>query len=177
MKPLDQLSDEALIDRLRQAGRALPDAPMALQQRAIGLWPSTSAAGALAALAQGVLQRIAAVLSFDSWAAPAQALGMRSLRSPTRHLLYSAQGRDIDLRVSPAADSFALAGQILGPDDAGSVQLAPQGADSPTAHITYLDAMGEFRIEGVRSGTYVITLRLGADEIVLPPLEIGGPSH
>jgi hypothetical protein len=117
MKPLDQISDEALIDRLRQAGRALPDAPAALQQRAIGLW------------------------------------------------------------VSPAADSFALAGQILGPDDAGSVQLAAQEAGGPTAHITHLDAMGEFRIEGVRSGTYVITLRLGPDEIVLPPLEIGGPSH
>ena len=33
--------------------------------------------------------------------------------------------------------------------------------------------MGEFRLEGIRRGTYVLTLRLGEDEIVLPPIDVG----
>jgi hypothetical protein len=180
MKPLAHLSDDEFSHLVQRALRALPDAPPALQQAAIGLWPASGPGAAFKALAQGVVAHIAAVLSFDSWAAPVVAGGMRSLRSPTRHLLFSAQGRDIDLRITPAADAFLLAGQILGPDEAGAVELAPQGAagaEGAAAHVAGLDAMGEFRIEGVRRGTYVFTLRMGGDEIVLPPVEVGEPSN
>jgi len=174
MKPIAQLTDDEFSHLVQRSVRELPDAPLAMQQLAIELWPASGAAAALKALAQGVVAHIAAVLSFDSWAMPAVAAGMRSVRSPTRHLLFSAQGRDIDLRIAPAAELFSLAGQILGPDDAGQVELQPQGGAAPIS--TALDALGEFRIDGLQRGTYVVTLTLGADRILLPPVEVGEPA-
>lgn len=176
MKPVDSLSDDAFGQRLQQALKALPDAPLALQRAAIGLWPA--APPALQAAARALLRQVVAALSFDSWAAaPALAHGMRSLRSPTRHLLYSAQGRDIDLRIAPAAGAFSLAGQILGPDDAGTVTLCGLDADGGEAQSVALDALGEFRIDGVAPGRYRLTLTMGGDELVLAPLEVGEPPH
>ena len=172
MKHIDQLSDDELGLAVRQAVQALPDAPLALQRRAIGLWPAQAAVG-LAGLARAALNQIAAVLSFDSWATPGLAQGMRSMRSPTRQLLYSAQGRDIDLRIAPSGDGFALAGQVLGPDDSGAIALHRRGV----VHEAQLDGLGEFRFDGVAPGDYQLTLRLGADEIVLPTVEVGEPTH
>ena len=176
MKPVANLTDDEFTHLVQRAMCDMPDAPIALQQTAIGLWPAGGAAAAFKALAQGVVAHIAAALTFDSWAAPAVAAGMRSVRSPTRHLLFSAQGRDIDLRIAPEAGSFSLAGQILGPDDAGTVELAAQGGDGATPQSAALDALGEFRIDGLRRGTYVMTLQLGSDRIVLPPVEVGEPA-
>lgn len=125
----------------------------------------------LAGLAQAALRQQAAVLSFDSWAAPR----MRSLRSPTRHLLFSSLERDIDLRIAPAAGAFSLTGQILGPDEAGQIELAPLPDAAPAQHASTLDALGEFRIDGVARGHYRLSLRLGDDLITLPPIEVGDP--
>jgi hypothetical protein len=182
MKPIHTLNDDELVQQLHRAVLALPDAPLSMQRAAIALWPSSVAqAGAsLGAMAQGVLTHIAAALSFDSWAAPEVGLGMRSLRSPTRHLLFSAQGRDIDLRISPAGGAalgpFAMAGQVLGPDDVGVVELAPEDGHGGTVRRTALDAMGEFRIDGLAAGRYSLTLQMGSDAIVLPPLDVGEPT-
>ena len=68
-----------------------------------------------------------------------------------------------------------MTGQILGPDDSGVVELACASDDdaAPDTLAAALDAMGEFRLEGVRQGAYVLTLRLGTDEIVLPPIDVG----
>ena len=174
MKHVDSLSDDEFA-HLVQRAVALQDAPAALVQSAIDLWPSAQLS-ALKGVAQAALRLVSAVLSFDSWAQPPVALGMRSGPSDTRHLLFSAQGRDIDLRISPHDDHFALAGQILGPDEVGVIELAtPFARDAATegARVTSLDALGEFRLEGVRGGTYRMTLRMGGDEIVLPPIEVG----
>jgi hypothetical protein len=119
-----------------------------------------------------LLTRIAAALSFDSWAVPSLALGVRSLNLDNRHLLYSAQGRDIDVRITLAADRFDLSGQILGPDETGEVELINQ-RDSARRLVTRLDDLGEFRLDGVDRGTYLLMLRVGNDEIVLPPIVIG----
>ena len=169
MKSLDFLSDEEFAQQVAQAVRGLPDAPASWQHAAQGLW----AGAALKNAVQAVMRRVAAVLTFDSWAAPALAHGMRSLRSPTRHLLFTAQGRDIDLRIAAASETYTVAGQILGPDDVGSIELAVQHGEDRAAHVTHLDALGEFRIDGLRGGTYVLTLRMGSDEIVLPAVEVG----
>ena len=177
MKPVHSLSDDEFV-HLVQRALALPDAPQRLVRAAIELWPAARPS-ALKSMADSALRLVAAALSFDSWSRPATALGMRAGASDTRHLLFSAMGRDIDLRITPAADHYALTGQILGPDDAGRVELAlqadagsapPDGAD---ARVAALDSLGEFRLDGVRGGTYRLTLRLGGDEIVLPPIEVG----
>lgn len=181
MKPVDRLTDDEFAHLVQRAA-ALPDAPAALIRAAIDLWPAAHAAAAapaaaLKAAAQAGLRLVAAVLSFDSWAQPAVARGMRAGPSETRHLLFSAMGRDIDLRISPLADRFALTGQILGPDDAGTVTLCGLDADGGEAQSVALDALGEFRIDGVAPGRYRLTLTMGGDELVLAPLEVGEPPH
>jgi len=179
MKPFDQLTDDELLRHAREAA-ALPDAPPGLIRKAIAHFDAARPA-TLADAARALARRIEAALTFDSWAAAPAALGVRAAAAAdTRHLLYSAQGRDIDVRISPAANYFALTGQILGPDEAGTIELASieaagaeqSGAPSGTK-VTTLDALGEFRLEGIPGGSYVLTLRLGDDEIVLPPIELG----
>ena len=174
MKPIDSLNDDEFT-HLVQRAVALPDAPPFLVRAAIGLWPAAPAT-ALKDVAQAAVRLVAAVLSFDSWARPPVALGLRAVASDTRHLLFSAMGRDIDLRISPAAGHFALTGQILGPDTTGVVELVTQSGDrggASTARIAPLDDLGEFRLDGVHGGTYRLFLRMGCDEIALPPIEVG----
>lgn len=178
MKPLSDLADDEF-DRLLHRAVALPDAPPALLQAAIGLFAASPLAPpahpGLQVLAQAALRQVMAVLSFDSWAVAPLASGLRTLRAETRHLLFSAMGRDIDLRIAPAADHFVLTGQVLGPDEAGEVALWPLGTDGPVdaAARTMLDALGEFRLEGVAAGRYRLGLRVGGDDIALPPIEVG----
>jgi hypothetical protein len=43
---------------------------------------------------------------------------------------------------------------------------------APTRHAE-IDPLGEFHLDDIDGGTYVLTLRLGPDEIVLPPIEVG----
>ncbi len=175
MKPLDSLSDDEFSRLTQRALRELPEVPPALTQHAVALFepaPGLAAvASAAGALAVGAVRHLLASLSADSWGPSGQALGQRSLRDPTRHLLYSAQGRDIDLRVVPEADAFALAGQILGPDEAGVIELRRVGSASPQR--AELDDLGGFRIAGLSRGAYFLTLHLGADLIELPPLQLG----
>jgi hypothetical protein len=172
MKPIERLTDAEFADLAAQASR-LPDAPPGWVHAAVSLWKVAPRSVAKAA-APTLFTRIAAALSFDSWAAPTMALGMRSFGLDNRHLLYSAKGRDIDVRITLAADRFALTGQILGPDESGEVELCSQGgAASEHRRTTRLDELGEFRLDGVDRGTYLLTLRMGTDEIVLPPIVIG----
>jgi len=175
MKPISQLSDEELQELARRASR-LPDAPPALIRAAIGLFDAKAVSPLAAALSR-VIRRIEAALTFDSWGAAPMALGVRGQSSETRHLLYSTHGRDIDVRITPLANHFTVTGQILGPDDTGLVALASASTGlnpGAGAKVASLDALGEFRLEGVPGGAYVLTLLLGEDEIVLPPIELGG---
>jgi hypothetical protein len=176
MKPLHTLADDEFDAAVQRALHELPDAPAALQRAAVDLWVAPPPR--LADVAVAALRLVSAVLRFDSWGAgqTAAAHGLRSLRSPTRHLLFSAEGRDVDLRIAPAGAGFALTGQILGPDEGGAVELAAQAAGEGSAHVAAIDTMGEFRIDGLVAGGYVLTLKLGTEQIVLPPLQVGEPA-
>jgi hypothetical protein len=171
MKPVDSLTDDELSRRLIRAVKALPDAPLALQRAAIGLFPAAAQPASLKDVAASAFKLVQAVLSFDSWATPALAGGMRSATASTRHLLFTAQGCDIDLRISASIEAFVLAGQVLGPDEQALVKLAPQGGGGDALQVA-VDELGEFRIDGVRRGTYLLTLELGSEHIVLPPIEV-----
>jgi hypothetical protein len=170
MKPIHDLSDDEWLQLVQRAA-ALPDAPEALIRAALDLWPARQPSAV--ARAATTLRRVVAVLSFDSWAAPAVAAGMRALPSEVRQLLFTAMGRDIDLRIAPQGGRFALAGQVLGPDETGSLELAGSAGEASAALGAEIDALGEFRLDGVGRGTYRLTLRVGGDEIVLPPIEVG----
>jgi hypothetical protein len=174
MKPVNRLSEDEFA-RLVQRAAALPDAPTALVRAAIGQWQAAQPSS-LHSAAQAVLRRVTALLSFDSWVPAPHAFGVRAVPSDTRHLLFTAEGRDIDIRIAPAAGHFALTGQILGPDESGVVELTAardDGTETPGAHVATLDSLGEFRLDGIRRGTYVLTLRLSGDEIVLPSIDVG----
>jgi hypothetical protein len=174
MKPINLLSEDEFATLVQRAV-ALPDAPPALLRAAIGQWQAAQPS-LLQTAVQAVVKRVVAALTFDSWAAGSMAFGVRAVPSDTRHLLFSAMGRDIDVRITPAASHFALTGQILGPDESGMIELASASGESGGAagvKVAALDALGEFRLEGIPRGSYVLTLRLGEDEIVLPPIDLG----
>ena len=172
MTPSNQPADDEFGLQLRRALAALPDVPPALQRAALALWPARAAQPLWQQAGQALLRRIEAVLTFDSCAGPALVQGMWSMRAPTRHLLFAAQGRDIDLRIASVGDFFTLTGQVLSPDEAGSVVLDLPGA-AQAARSATLDGMGEFRLDGLGSGIYTLTLHLGGDALVLPPIGLG----
>lgn len=148
-----------IVRRVAPRAAATPEAPNSL-------WDT----------ARSVLDRAVAALSFDSAATTPEAQGMRNTATDTRHLLFSAKGRDIDLRVMPAAGGYMLSGQVFGPDDQGSVRLATHHrgcVPSASWQAATLDDLGEFHIYALVSGTYVLTLMVGDDEIALPPIDIG----
>lgn len=177
MKPLHALTDAEFVALARQAVQ-LPDAPAAWVDAAIARFQPAAAPVTAAEVARSLGRLICAVLSVDSWApAPGQALAVRSAGADARHLLYSAEGRDIDLRVAPHAGHppyYALAGQVLGPDESGKVQVYRADAtDAPPVAQTALDEMGEFHLDALPEGRYQLTLLLGEDRIELPTLNVG----
>ena len=173
MNRIHDLSDDEFAELVRRAA-ALPDAPDALVRAAIDLIP-VRAAPTLAQVARSAARRVLASLAFDSWV-PTPTLAVRSLPSDTRQMLFSALGRDIDLRIAPAVGAFSVTGQVLGPDHAGAVELMREGgddADATTPRIAQLDDLGEFRLDGLTAGTYKLTLRVADADIELPPIDIG----
>ena len=177
MKPIATLTDDEFAD-LVHAAVALLDAPPALVRSAIAMFCDAQPSPLMAAAAD-VLQRIRAVLTFDSWATGPAALGLRSMPAQTesRHMLFSAAGRDIDLRIISSANSYVLAGQILGPDETGLIELSintHQPEAAPILRTTTLDDLGAFHLDSVNAGTYWMTLKLGNDAVELPPIQVGG---
>lgn len=184
MKPLQNLSDEALMQLGREALQG-PDAPEASIRAAIELGQAfqvrqaaePTLADDLKETAQAAYRWVTAALSFDSWATPAVAMGMRGSATDTRHLLFCAEGCDIDLRIMPAAEAYTISGQILGSRESGQIEFTAtevgvRGIFSG-ARVAPLDDMGEFHLDGVSAGTYRLTLKVGRDKIALPPIDIG----
>ncbi len=172
MKPIPSLTD-AEFEQLACRAARLPEAPAAWVNAAVALFPRDAAAPGAAPGAAGWLQRTLAVLSFDSWAAGALAAGVRALPGDARHLVFSAEGRDIDLRIVPAGAAYLLSGQILGPDETGSVRLVGEGAGTGQAHTAALNALGEFHFNAMPAGRYLMTLQLASNEVRLPAVEVG----
>jgi hypothetical protein len=71
------------------------------------------------------------------------------------------------------AESFGLAGQILGPDEGGTVAVSRADGGAADERLAVLDALGEFRIDGLSAGAYRLTLHVGQEQIVLPEVQVG----
>jgi hypothetical protein len=156
--------DDDTLARSLAESRMLEDAPPAVIERAIGLWQPRARRG-------GLLQRVAAVLSFDSGQASPLAYGMRSSGAAMRQLLYSVEGCDIDLRIAPLdAEHYTVSGQVLGPDVLGVVMLVAAAGGTPSE--TVLSELGEFRLPAVTAGEWRVTLELAGRAIELPLLQI-----
>lgn len=167
-----QHEDAMLARRLHRAFKQLPDAPAALVRRAITVWPK---AAPLSCWGQGV-RLLLATLQFDSWALSPAAESMRAAATVARHLLFRAEGHDIELRITPvAAGTWVLSGQVLGPDDTGLVRLTAKGAAAPL-HQARLSTLGEYSLPSVGAGHWVLTLVLAPnDQIIELAIEVGEP--
>jgi hypothetical protein len=164
----DHLTDQEL-ERLLHDSRALIDAPEHVIQRGLAVFTASRQSRQRG---PGWLGRLAAVLTFDSGTASPLAFGMRSSGGSVRQLLYSVEGRDIDLRIAPAqaAQTFALSGQVLGPDTLGVVVIEPEGGGERIEVV--LSELGEFQLPPVAPGTYKLTLELTDMAIDLPMVSI-----
>lgn len=169
--------DDAALARMLQRSRSLLDAPEPVIQRAIDIFQARARSPAPAAPATGGLRRLAAMLGFDSATVAPQAAGLRSATAPRaarapRQLLYTAEGRDVDLRLVPQPDGrhWSVSGQVLGPDLRGRAELRCGG----TVRDAAWDEMAEFRFDSVPAGPCTLLLQ-GADwEVELPPIELPG---
>jgi hypothetical protein len=171
MSQHDLLSDDQLAAAL-QASRTLVDAPEHVVQRALALFAWREVATAVAP--KPLLRRLLASLSFDSDGASPMAYGMRSGGGAVRQLLFTVEGRDIDLRISPADSSagFVLSGQILGPDAQGRFCVEAANGDAAAAREAALNELGEFVLPELPAGAYHISLELNDMAIDLPPLNL-----
>jgi len=161
--------DAELADALRRS-RVLLDAPESVIQRAVDVFVARPRAMAAPAPA-GVLRRLVAVLGFDSGTLTPQAAGLRSAGAAGRQLLFSADGRDVDLRITLGTGGWVVSGQVLGPDAKGRVALTCEGFSAEQAW----NDLAEFHFDGVPAGRCHIVLR-GDDEweMALPEMLIPG---
>ena len=162
MKTARDLTDEEIARLLRDESRQ-SDAPEHVIRRALGVYRRRAEAQ------PALLERIVAMLTFDSAASSPLAMGVRGTAAPARQLLFSAEGRDIDLRIAPGAGSeFELSGQVLGPDLGGTISLEGAGGQ----WTTQLNELAEFSFEAVPAGHYTLTLQLQGAIVVLPALPL-----
>lgn len=159
---------DAELEAALQRSRALEDAPEHLIRKALDLWqprPAPQVAGG------GMRRRLAALLNFDSAGSTPLATGLRSAGDGTRQLLFSAEGRDVDLRIGPASGAgWQVSGQILGPDETGTVELH---CGDFRAELPW-NEWSEFHFDAVPAGTCRLTLRSADWELDLPELQIPG---
>jgi hypothetical protein len=169
-------ADDDAFERLLRRSASLSEASESVLTRVIALADAREAAPAAPAAVPraGVLRRLVAAVGFDSgWAL---APGVRGA-GEVRQLLFSSEGRDIDLRIAPRRDSadarFEVAGQLFGPDVAGTVSLRGDGyaADGPW------NDLAEFRFDDVPPGPLRLTLRSAEWEIELPVIDIAAASR
>lgn len=117
---------------------------------------------------QTPVRRIVAVLTFDSRNA-GSVFGMRSIRTASRQLLYSAQDTDLDLRVTVQNEECILSGQIIRENcTAGRVEVSGvTGSASAT-----LNELCEFTLPPIPAGNYSLKVRMADVEIEIPELDL-----
>jgi hypothetical protein len=152
-----------LIDLMRTDTAEEP--PAHVVARAVRLLRSTSA---MREPRPSLKKRVLAALGFDSAQQPL-AYGLRAGQPTARQLVFSADGRHIELRITPHGESWVVAGQVLGACTGGAVTLAgPAG----TAHAE-LNEVCEFTLPGVIAGAYSLSVELPEVDLEMPDLELG----
>jgi hypothetical protein len=166
-------SDDDGIEQLLVASRQMVDAPEPLVLKVIQLAEQrrrqVSTEGRVLRLIKGLLQ-------FDSLADGAMLAPVRASERDVRHLLLSADGVDVDVRISrlpaPGVEGWAVSGQVLGPEGTGVVRLRCGEFD---AEMTW-SAQGEFHFEPVPGGPCLLELESGDWRAEFPALTLPTPS-
>jgi anti-sigma factor RsiW len=135
------------------------DAPRASVAAVLGLFTARRAD------APSLAGRIVAALTFDS-ARIAPAFGVRSSRpADSRQLTYSAGEHDIDLRLTRAAEGWAITGQVLGECAGGRAGVA--GGES-----VELNELCEFSLGPLPAGSYSLMLDLPGALVEIPEISL-----
>jgi len=145
---------------MMQSDTANDDAPRDLLQSAINIFSRER---------QSLpLRHIVATLIFDSRQA-GPAFGIRSLRSASRQLLYSAQETDVELRITVQNDECIVAGQVIRAGCAGGrVEIS---GDNGTAAVN-LNEVCEFTFPAIPLGMYSLRVKMPDVQIEIPELEL-----
>ena len=118
----------------------------------------------------GLLRRVVAALSFDS-GAQGLAFGVRSGKDTApRQLIFNAGDVDIDLRLAPGAEGWAVSGQVLGECGGGWAELG--GEEEAAAARAELNELCEFALPAVPAGSYTLRLRLDDLLVEIPDLDL-----
>jgi hypothetical protein len=164
MKPTEPLDDDSLERHLR-ASRQLRSAPHDVLQRIVALYDRRPRPAPPLGLVRRMVQ---AVLELDSWAPGSALAGVRNAAPNQRQLLFRLEQHDVELSVrrsaAAAPQSFALTGQVVGPEEAGEVELQ---CGEFRARVAW-SAHGEFQLEQVPGGECVLRLRAQTWETTLP---------
>jgi len=114
------------------------------------------------------LRHIIAVLTFDSRHA-GSAFGIRSLRSTSRQLLYSAQETDLDLRITVQNEECIVAGQVIRDKCvSGRVEISGERASAAAN----LNEVCEFTLPAIPLGMYSLRVKMPDVQIEIPELEL-----
>lgn len=135
------------------------DAPRDLLMSVIKLFPPG---------APRPLRRVVATLIFDSRKSM-PVFGMRSVRSSSRQLLYSAQQTDLDLRITIQNDECIVAGQVIREGYVGGLVEISGPTGSAEAS---LNELCEFTLPALPIGYYSLKVRMSDVEIEIPELEL-----
>ena len=135
------------------------DAPRDLLQSAINIFAPER---------QSPFRHIIAILTFDSRLA-GPAYGIRSVRSTSRQLLYSAQETDLDLRITVQNDECIVAGQVIRADCVSGMVEISGDAGSATAS---LNEVCEFTLPAIPLGNYSLRVKMPDVQIEIPELEL-----
>ncbi len=125
----------------------------------------------------GMLQRIVALLSFDSTQQPAL-LGARGTSTgKRRQLVFNSEVADIAINILPrvADQQLELSGQIFKKNtDLGELLQVSLMRDENLITTVSVDELGEFSFPAVSPATYTISIHDTATELVCGPLTIEG---
>jgi putative zinc finger protein len=161
-----QLAEVERVTNLMRADNSV-DAPRDVLSNAVRLFDSRQAREGVVA---GAIRRIVASLSFDSLAT-GLAYGVRSGGADaSRQLIFTAGDVDVDLRLAPSPEGWAVSGQILGECAGGWAELSGAGAEE--AARTELNTLCEFALPVVPAGSYTLRLGLGDTLVEVPGLDL-----
>lgn len=138
----------------------LEDAPSHVVARAVRLMRPAQPQPSL-------LRRVVAALTFDSMQTQ-PAFGLRSGAPMARQMLFNAERHDLDVRITPTSNQWAITGQVLGPGAGGNVELR-----GSTMVQSNLNDLSEFALPPVPGGRYTLSVSIGDVAIEIPDLELG----
>lgn len=121
----------------------------------------------------GFLERVRAVLSFDSGMQPAFGVRSADVRESQRQLVYSSETADVALDLHPGRDGTVdVVGQVLAVEEGAEpfgFQLLRDGAE---AALTTTDELGMFSLSALAPGEYEAVVTGEGFEVLLSPVSI-----